>query len=95
MAQGPKFGTKPKPTATIETDKPRTEADVIARSAEVRSRGGKPKTGRPLGPEPIKSLGITLPVRLIVALDELAAERCGRNRSLALAEVLDGRLKLK
>ena len=85
---GPKFGPKKE-----EKEKPRTEAEVIARSAENISRG-KIKTGRPPGPEPTRNIGISLPVRLIEALDDLAAERTGRNRSLALVEVLDGRLKL-
>jgi hypothetical protein len=88
-AKGPKFGPRKEDTK----DRPRTEADVIARSAENISRG-KIKTGRPAGPEPSKNIGVSLPVRLIDALDELAAERTGRNRSLALVEVLEGRLKL-
>lgn len=93
MASGPKFGNKPSTDKTAE--KPRTEADVLARSAEVVSRGSKyKKTGRPVGPEPIKNVGVTLPIRLIEALDELAARTCGRNRSLALVEILDGRLKI-
>src|SRR6266487_1021582 len=87
---GPKFG----PKKDVVREKPRTEADVIARSAENVSRG-KTRTGRPPGPEPTKNIGVSLPVRLIDALDQLAAERTGRNRSLALVEVLDGRLKLK
>ena len=91
MAQGPKFGTKPKPEENEK--KPTTEAEVLSRSAEVKSRGGKlKKIGRPVGPEPIRNIGLTLPERLIEALDELAAKKCGRNRSMALVEVLDGRL---
>ena len=88
-AKGPKFGAK-----KDEKEKPKTEAEVIARSAEHISRGGKAKTGRPPGPEPAKNIGISLPIRLIEALDKLAAERTGRNRSLALVEVLEGRLEL-
>lgn len=86
---GPKFGPKKEEAK----EKPRTEAEVIARSAENISRG-KSKTGRPPGLEPSKNIGVSLPVRLIEALDDLAAERTGRNRSLALVEVLEGRLKL-
>lgn len=87
----PKFTAKKDPT---KKPRPKTEADVIARSAEVQSRGGKSKTGRPPAAEPVKNIGISLPVRLIEALDKLAAERTGRNRSFALVEVLEGRLKL-
>lgn len=87
---GPKFGPK-KDQAPAPA---RTEAEVMNRSAEVQSRGGRAKTGRPLGPEPAKNIGVSLPIRLIEALDALAAERTGRNRSLALVEVLDGRLEL-
>lgn len=87
-AKGPKFGQK-----KDDKEKPKTEAEVIARSAEHLSRG-KAKTGRPPGPKPLKNIGVSLPVELIEAIDALAAERTGRNRSLALVEVLEGRLKL-
>lgn len=86
---GPKFGQRKEEVK----ERPRTEAEVVARSAESIGQG-KVKTGRPAAPEPMKNIGISLPVRLIEALDSLAAERCGRNRSFALVEILEGRLKL-
>ena len=88
---GPKFGQRKEEIAV----RPTTEAAVIARSAENISRGKATKTGRPSGPEPIRNIGISLPVRLIEALDALAAARTGKNRSLALVEILEGRLKLE
>jgi Ribbon-helix-helix protein, copG family len=76
-----------------EKPRPRTEAEYLAKSAENISRGAK-KVGRPAGPDPTKNITVSLPVSLIEALDELAADRTARNRSYALVEVLNGRLKL-
>ena len=91
VSQGPKITMKNESEAS--TSAHWKEADFVAKSAESVAIG-KGKGGRPSGPEPIKNIGISLPVRLIEALDKLAAERTGRNRSLALAEVLDGKLEL-
>ena len=72
---------------------PATEAAYLASSAEDRSRG-RQKTGRPAGPEPVKNIGISLPITLLAAIDQLAAEQCAHNRSFAITQVLRGKLKL-
>lgn len=67
---------------------PRSEADVIRRSAESSGRGKQ--GGRPAGQEPSEKVGLTLAVRQVAALDKLAAERFGNNRSMAMRAILDG-----
>jgi len=89
MATGPRF---PKKTTT-ERDKPKTEAEVIARSAEVQA-GGRKKTGRKPGKEPTMNITVSLPLTLIDALDDIAEERTGGNRSFALKGVLRGKYEL-
>ena len=91
IAPTPKFGAR----KTVETEKPRTEAEYLARSAENISRGSKGKTGRPAAAIPVKNVSISLPIPILDALDALAAERTGANRSLALVGVLEGRFKLQ
>jgi hypothetical protein len=71
---------------------PKSEADVTRRSAESQGRGNP--GGRPPGLEPVQKVGLSLTVRHLKALDTLAAERYGDNRSKALAAVLDGKSKL-
>lgn len=93
MAQDrvPKFRAPvTKPAATSAP--PKSEAEVVRRSAESKGRGGQ--GGRPLGPEPVQKVGLTLTERHLEALDKLAAERYGDNRSKALKAVLDGREKI-
>lgn len=89
MAIGPKFGTAKKESAP----KPTTEADVIARSAEVLS-SGKKKTGRKPRKEPCRGITLSLPISMINALDKLAADQTGDNRSYALIGVVRGKYKL-
>lgn len=88
---------KPTPKFTVKKDvekpKPRNEAEYLARSAESISRG-KLKTGRKPGAVPVKNVTVSLPVHIIEALDDLAAERTGNNRSLALIGVIEGRYKI-
>lgn len=92
QSRAPKFRTPVTTKNPAAEAPPKSEAEVIRRSAESQSRGGQ--GGRPLGPEPVKKVGLSLTVRHLKALDNLAAERFGDNRSKALAAVLDGKAKL-
>lgn len=85
----PKFSVK----KDVEKPKPRNEAEYLSRSAESISLG-KLKTGRKPGPVPVKNITVSLPIHIIEALDELAADRTGNNRSFALLGVIEGRFKL-
>lgn len=87
---GPKFKTPEKKEAQA---RPTTEAEVMARSAEIVA-SGKKRTGRRPGKEPVKGITLSLPLTIIDALDELAAERCGGSRSFALVGVIRGKFKL-
>lgn len=90
LAPTPKFSVK---KDTVEKSRPRTEAAVMARSAEVQSRG-KNRGGRPAATDPSKQITVSLPESLVKAIDDLAAAKTFNNRSLALVELLNGRLKL-
>lgn len=89
MAIGPKFKTEKKESL----DKPRTEAEVMARSAELLA-SGKKKSGRKPKKEPCRGITLSLPVTMIDALDELASEKTGDNRSYALIGVIRGKYTL-
>jgi len=80
----PKFR---KPVAPA-VEPPKSEAEYMSRSAEVKARGGK-RAGRPLdGAVPCKNIGITLPENYIVILDKYADEKTGGNRSKAFLKIM-------
>jgi len=46
------------------------------------------KIGRPAAAEPIVKVGLSLPRSVVEEVDRIAATRYGRNRSMAVAELL-------
>lgn len=88
QGKAPKFRTPTIRPAKGAAPAPRSEAEVVRRSAESQGRGKQ--GGRPAGPEPTEKVGLTLAVRQLAALDKLASERYGNNRSMALRAILDG-----
>lgn len=87
-AGAPKFRVPVTRTLEAGERPPRSEAEVVSRSAESQGRGSK--GGRPPGDEPVQKVGLMLTVRHLNALDKLAAKQYGDNRSKALKAVLDG-----
>lgn len=78
----------PKFKKLVASDRPTTEAEVMARSAEAKSRGAK-KPGRPPVDSPVKAISLSLPQELIVRLDQYALKNTGKNRSMAVCELLN------
>lgn len=83
-APAPKF----KKPVTPPAEPPKTEAEYMSRSAEVKARGGK-RAGRPLdGDVPCKHVGVTLPENYIELLDKYAKEQTSGNRSKAVLKIM-------
>lgn len=76
----PKFKKMEKKAAPAKT-----EAEVLARSAEARTTG---KPGRPTVEVPVKVVSISFPQDLLAAVDDYARQRTGKNRSMAVVELV-------
>ena len=53
------------------------------------------KIGRPAAAEPIVKVGLSLPESIVQEVDRVAAARYGRNRSMAVAELLGATFAVK
>lgn len=87
----PKFGSKK--NSEQEKNRPRNEAEYLARSAENIARGAK-KAGRQAPAIPTRNISLNFPENLIQALDEYAKTHTGKNRSMAAVELLSKALPL-
>lgn len=53
------------------------------------------KIGRPAAAEPVVKVGLSLPESIVQEVDRVAAARYGRNRSMAVAELLGATFAVK
>ena len=90
-ARGPAF--KKRTPAEKPLAKPKTEAAVMAASAEAKqSKYKKP----PRKPQKSKlAVNLRLSEELVMAIDQLAEEKAEGNRSLAITKLLKGEWKLQ
>jgi len=88
--KGPAFKKRP-PTEKTPV-KPKTEAAIMAASAEAnQSKYRKP----PRKPQTKIAVNLRLSEELVIAIDQLAEEKTGGNRSLAIDQLVRGTWKLE